>query len=101
MTSGALAPDGPAPSPGLFGGLPLPPCVPGHSNDWVQCRYELHRALDFGAEAERAEWCERWGEALVERALGRRDDSVVGVQEPISTRPAIRERMPSKKRRKT
>lgn len=35
----------------------------------AQARHELHRALDFGTDADRAAWVERWGEALVSGAL--------------------------------
>lgn len=97
MSGGAAAASaGPAPQPALFPALP--PVGPSRSEDLVQCRYELHRALDFGGESERAAWCERWGEALMDSALPRREDCYAGAQTPVSSRIAIPERMPKKKR---
>lgn len=34
----------------------------------AQARHELHRAQDFGNEAELARWAERWGEGLLQTA---------------------------------
>lgn len=35
----------------------------------TQARHELHRAQDFGGEAELARWAERWGQGLLDREL--------------------------------
>jgi hypothetical protein len=31
----------------------------------VQARHELHQAIDFGGETQRAAWAEKWGEAAL------------------------------------
>lgn len=31
----------------------------------VQARHELHQAIDFGGQPERAAWAEKWGEAAL------------------------------------
>lgn len=36
-----------------------------HKGNVVQARHELHRAIDFGGQAERAAWAEKWGEAAL------------------------------------
>lgn len=77
----------------LFNNLP-PLLADRAEQDIDQARYELHRAIDFGTSADRATWCERWGEALVDRATPRSRAGHYGVDEPISTAPVIFERMP-------
>ena len=77
----------------LFNNLP-PILADRAEQDIDQARYELHRALDFGTEGDRASWCERWGEALIARATPRNRSGGYGVDEPISTEPVIPERMP-------
>ncbi|RZJ19094.1 MAG: hypothetical protein EON91_02555 [Brevundimonas sp.] len=39
----------------------------------TQARHELHRAVDFGGEAEQAAWVRKWGESALAAA-----DSVAG-----------------------
>ncbi|WOB78313.1 hypothetical protein [Brevundimonas nasdae] len=36
----------------------------------TQARYELHKAIDRGGEAEQAAWTRNWGEAALTRAEG-------------------------------
>lgn len=36
--------------------------------DLTQARHELHRALDFGGDAEVAAWARKWGEAALKKA---------------------------------
>lgn len=35
------------------------------SGNVVQARHELHQAVDFGGESERAAWADKWGEAAL------------------------------------
>jgi len=100
MADGAvIATAGSAPRAALFDDLP--PMGPTRADsDLVQARYELHRALDTGVEADRAAWCERWGEALLDRLTPARRDDYVSQVSNISSRVALRERMPKKRKPK-
>lgn len=45
----------------------------------VQARHELHQAIDFGTDADRAGWSQKWGEAaLVAGERASRDESFFG-----------------------
>jgi hypothetical protein len=37
----------------------------GNGDNVVQARHELHRAIDFGSDAECAAWARKWGEAAL------------------------------------
>lgn len=60
---------GPALQPALFSGLQLltPSTTDVASEDnRVTARFELHRALDRGNDADLLAWARRWGEALTD-----------------------------------
>lgn len=50
-----------------------PPLSPSRTNltvtdNVIQARHELHRAIDFGGDAECSAWARKWGETSLEAA---------------------------------
>lgn len=70
MSGGAAAVSaGPAPQPALFSGLQvLTPSTTDTTSADVRAnaRFELHRALDRGNDADLLAWVRRWGEGLTD-----------------------------------
>lgn len=61
-----------------------------------QARFELHRAADFGNDADLAGWARKWGESLVRAAIGVRADD--GFRFPFKDVPSPRTRPRRKKK---
>lgn len=71
MADGAvIASTGTAPQAALFD---LPALSPSqrdaNAENLVNARFELHRALDRGVDADLVAWARRWGETLVDDAI--------------------------------
>lgn len=52
----------------------------------AQARHELHRAQDFGNEAELARWAERWGPGFVDRS--NLDNVIAGLERDLAAAEA-------------